>query len=67
MTGVLARILLRVGAGILIGKGIFAPDDINAIVTDIEVIGLVETALGGIVWAGAELYYWAARRWGWAV
>lgn len=66
MIGPIARILLRVLAGFLIAKGWFAPDEINALVTDVEVVGLVEMALAGTVWGATEAYYYLAKRWGWA-
>lgn len=66
MTGPIARILLRVLAGILIGKGWFAPEDANSLISDPEVAALAEMAVGGAIWAATEGYYYLAKRWGWA-
>lgn len=68
MSAVIARILLRVLAGFLIGHGLsdFA-DAINAdpaiapaLAEGLQVVG------GLIVWAAAEGWYWLAKRFGWA-
>jgi hypothetical protein len=66
MIGPIARILLRVLAGILIGKGWFAPEDANALAADPEVAAFAEMAIGGAIWAATEAYYYLAKRWGWA-
>ena len=66
MIGPISRILLRVAAGALISKGYFAPEDANAITSDPDLVWVVEMALGGAVWGVTELWYSAARKFGWA-
>lgn len=62
--GVFVRIILRVIAGILIGWGL--PDDwAREIVSDPGVIVTAEAVVGAIVWGLTEIYYMAARRFGW--
>lgn len=65
MIGPISRILLRVIAGILIGKGWFTAEDANAITSDPELAALVEMGIGGAIWAGTEGWYWLAKRMGW--
>ena len=62
--GVIVRILLRVFAGILIGWGLPA-DWADEIVNDPEVLITAEAVVGAIIWGGTEVYYMAARRFGW--
>lgn len=62
--GVFVRIILRVIAGILIGWGL--PDDwAHEIVNDPGVIVSAEAVVGAAVWGLTEIYYMAARRFGW--
>ena len=52
------RILLRVFAGILIGYG-FHEDAANMLWMDDQVVGL-------ITWVLTEVFYWLAKKKGWA-
>lgn len=62
--GVFIRILLRVFAGILIGWGL-PYDWANEIVNDPSVMLTAETIVGAIIWGVTEIFYAAARRFGW--
>lgn len=64
MLGVISRILLRVIAGIMIGYGL-PPDWASEITRDPEMLVTAELVVGSILWAGTELFYVAARRFGW--
>lgn len=65
MTGVIARILLRVAAGVLMGRGWLSADDGAALSADPEVVHLVEGAIGALIWAATERYYYLAKKYGW--
>lgn len=62
---VLVRILLRYGAGVLIAKGILAPDLGMEFATDPDVIQLAQVGLGLLLGAVSEAWYWLARKLGW--
>ena len=67
MTAVISRILLRVLAGVLIGWGLSDITDIltaDPSVEQIVAVGL-DAAAGAAVWAATEIWYWAAKRFGW--
>ncbi|MBW3099274.1 hypothetical protein [Pseudohoeflea coraliihabitans] len=66
MTGVFARIILRVVAGFLIAKGWFAPKEIEWITTDPDVLTIVNIGVGAAIWAATEFYYCLAKRFRWA-
>ena len=66
MIGVFVRIFLRWFAGFLVAKGLFAPDDATIITSDPEIERLIVSGIGTAVGAGTELWYWAAKRYGWA-
>ena len=65
---VFARILLRVLAGVLIGWG--ARDLADVVTTDPDIISLAVAAsdvvIGALVWVAGEVWYFFARRFGWA-
>lgn len=65
MTGLIARILLRYVAGMLVAKGVFAPGDADFIFGDPELAGVVEMAIGGLIVLAVEGAYLAAKRLGW--
>lgn len=65
MTGPIARILLRVLAGILIGKGWFGAEEANSLIADPEFAAIAEMAVGGAIWAATEAYYALAKKLGW--
>lgn len=68
MSGPIARILLRVIAGILIGymvpqhvvNELLSSPDVETILT-----AIVDASLGLIIWAVTELFYALAKRLGW--
>lgn len=62
--GVFIRIILRVLAGILIGWGL-PYDWANEIINDPSVIATAEVLAGAALWGVTELFYAAARRFGW--
>lgn len=68
MSGPIARILLRIIAGVLIGRMVSQPV-VDQLLTspDVEVLmtALVDASLGLAVWAGTEAYYIVAKRMGW--
>lgn len=67
MSAVIVRILLRVLAGALAGWGLRDVGDLLAYDPSVEELLLAGTdvAIGAIVWAGAEVWYWLAKRLGW--
>ncbi len=65
MLGPISRILLRVVVGILVGKAIFSAEDGNALSSDPEIAALIEMGLAFVIGAANELWYWAAKRFGW--
>ena len=66
MTGPIIRILLRIVAGILIGRGWLTAEDGAALSSDPDLIMLIEGAIGAAIWAGTEVYYYLAKRFRWA-
>lgn len=66
MTGILIRILLRYAAGALVAKGLLSPEDGTAFAGDQEIMQLLEVAAGIGIGAATELWYAAARKFGWA-
>lgn len=64
MLGVAARILLRVIAGIMIGWGL-PYDWVSDLTRDPEALMTAEVIVGGLLWAGTEVYYLIAKRFGW--
>lgn len=55
------RILARVLAGALIGAGYISHGTAESIFAD----PAFDMALGTLIWAGTEAFYWMARRFGW--
>jgi len=55
------RILCRVLAGFLIGAGYMTESSADAIFSD----PAFDMAIGVILWAVTEGFYWMARRFGW--
>lgn len=66
MTSVIARIILRYLAGALIAKGFLSPDLGNTIVADPEIETMIQVGLGLVIGGATELFYFFARRFGWA-
>lgn len=57
----IVRILARVLAGFLIGAGWFTEDAAESIFAD----PAFDMAIGAALWGVTELYYYAAKRFGW--
>lgn len=57
----IVRILARVLAGFLIGAGWFTEDAAESIFND----PAFDMAVGAVLWGVTELYYYAAKRFGW--
>lgn len=67
---VLARIILRVLAGVLMGYGVASNDAISSVISDPDVAtmfaALLDMLPGLVVWGASELWYWFAKRFGWS-
>lgn len=67
MSGPIARILLRVFAGMLMGY--MSSDVVDNLMAspDVEtlMVALVDASIGLAIWAGTEVYYGLAKRYGW--
>jgi hypothetical protein len=66
MNAAIARILLRYLAPVLVMWGLLGPADRQMFATDPDLAGLIEIGIGLAIMAGTELWYWAAKRFGWA-
>lgn len=68
MSGPIARILLRIIAGMLIGYMV-PRDVVDQLATspDVETLmtALVDSSLGLGVWVVTEVHYFLAKKWGW--
>lgn len=62
---VLARILLRYGAGALVAWGLLTADLGAMLSTDPEVITYTQFAIGVVAAGVAEGWYWLAKKFGW--
>ena len=60
------RILLRYGIGALVTYGILTADQAMVISSDPDVQIVIELLLGAAAAGLNELWYAAAKRWGWA-
>lgn len=65
MTGLLIRILLRYASGALVAKGLLSPEDGAAFAGDQELMQLLEVGAGLAIGAATELWFWAAKKFGW--
>ena len=67
MTAVFSRILLRVLAGVFIGWGLQDVTDIITADPSVEqyITAGLDAVLGATVWAATEIWYWAAKKFGW--
>ena len=63
--GPLLRILARVAAGILIGRGWVSLDTVDQVFNDPASDAAFEIIAGAAVWAGAEGFYALAKRLRW--
>ncbi|WP_042776636.1 hypothetical protein [Sinorhizobium fredii] len=66
MTAVLARIALRYGAGILVAKGILAPELGADLASDPDVLQAVQIGAGILAATISEAWFFFAKRLGWA-
>jgi hypothetical protein len=66
MTGIFIRILLRYAAGALVAKGLLSAEDGATFISDPDITQLLEAGAGLAIGAATELWYWAARKYGWA-
>lgn len=64
--GPLVRILARVMAGFLIGRGWVSLDQVDQIFNDPASDAAFEIIAGGAVWAVTEVFYAMAHRFGWS-
>lgn len=67
ISGPIARILLRVIAGILMGY--MTSDVLDNLISDPDIetlmTTLVDASIGAALWAATEVYYGMAKRFGW--
>ncbi len=66
MTAPIARIIIRYLSGIMLARGLLGADDAAYLVGDPDVAAMLEAGIGAALGAGTELWYWAAKRYGWA-
>lgn len=66
MLAVIVRIALRYGAGLLVAKGLLAPDAGVELANDVDVQAAIEVGLGLVMAGASELWMVIARRCGWA-
>lgn len=66
MIAVLVRIALRYGAGILVAKGILAPEVGTDLASDPDVLQVAQIGAGLLAGVVSECWYFFARRLGWA-
>ena len=66
MTAIIIRIALRYLAGVLIAKGLLAPEEGMSITTDPDVAMALQIAAGALAGAVSEAWFWLAKRFGWA-
>lgn len=66
MTAVIIRIALRYGAGILVAKGLMAPEAGIELANDIDVQAAIEVGVGLAMAGASELWMVIAKRYGWA-
>lgn len=66
MTAVIARIILRYGAGALVAKGLLSADLAAGLTADQDITAIAEIAAGAIIGVGTEFAYYCARRFGWS-
>lgn len=66
MSAVVARILLRYGAGALVAKGLLDAETGAGISSDQDLLALAQVAAGAAIGAGTEIAYWLARKFGWS-
>ena len=62
---VFIRIFLRYIAGALIAKGLIDNQTGQIIATDPELVNVLMIAVGSVIGAASEAWYWLARKAGW--
>lgn len=65
MTAVIARIVLRYGAGVLVARGLLGADDASTFTADPDLQMVLETGAGLAISAATEGWYWLAHKFGW--
>jgi hypothetical protein len=66
MSAVVIRIVLRYGAGLLVAKGLLAPEIGPALADDPDIQMVLEVGVGLVAGVLSETWYGLARRFGWA-
>ncbi|WDZ78745.1 hypothetical protein PWG15_09745 [Ensifer adhaerens] len=66
MSAVMIRIVLRYGAGLLVAKGLLAPETGPVLADDPDIQMLLEVGVGLVAGILCETWYMLARRLGWA-
>lgn len=66
MSAVVARIVLRYGAGALVAKGLLDADTAAGISSDQDLVAIAQVAAGAAIGVGTEFAYWLARKFGWS-
>ena len=66
MTAVLVRIALRYGAGLLVAKGILAPEMGVDLASDQDVLQVAQIGAGIIAGVISEAWFFFAKRLGWS-
>lgn len=66
MIGIVSRILLRYLAAALVARGALSSDLGAVLAGDADVLAVVTAAVGVVLGAAVEGWYYLARRFGWA-
>ena len=66
MIGPISRIVLRYVAGALIAHGVVDMATGTDVANNSDVLELVQLGVGAALGIGTEVWYWAAKRFGWA-
>ena len=61
-----ARLILRYAAGFFVAKGLLAPDVGPELANDVDLQAMIEVGIGLILTAAAEVWFYVAKRMGWA-
>ena len=59
------RIVLRYLAGFLVARGFLTSDDGSVLASDADLVALIETGIGFVIFAGTEAWYWVSKKFGW--
>lgn len=66
MSAVAIRIMLRYGAGVLVAKGLLAPEAGLTLADDPDIQVVLQVGVGLVAGVASECWYVLARRLGWA-